>query len=153
MRYYHPAPGILGPTLSYFIQEALWRLKRPLSIPAHSRRLVPFFPGPSEWETCSLSPGQPPAPIRLPGVLDTDIRSQVRSCLETIKAILEGAGTSLENVVSVTAYLKDPSLFSGYNEEYMKFFPTDPPARTTVQANLMRPELLVEITSTAVIPS
>ncbi len=96
--------------------------------------------------------GTTPGPNPATGVLDTDIRSQVRSCLETIKAILEGAGTSLENVVSVTAYLKDPSLFSGYNEEYMKFFPTDPPARTTVQANLMRPELLVEITSTAVIP-
>ncbi len=86
------------------------------------------------------------------GKLDPDIRAQVRSCLETIKAVLEEAGTSLSNVVSVTTHLKDPALFSAYNEEYLKFFPKDPPARTTVQAELMRPDMLVEITAIAVVP-
>lgn len=97
--------------------------------------------------------GTPASPNPATGRLDPDIRAQVRSCLETIKLILEEAGTSLSNVVSVTTYLKDPSLFAAYNEEYRKFFPTDPPTRTTVQANLMRPEMLVEITSVAVVPS
>ena len=87
------------------------------------------------------------------GKLDEDIQGQVRSCLETIATILKEAGTSLSNVVSVTSYLKDPSLFAAYNEEYCKFFPTDPPTRTTVKAELMRPEMLVEITSIAVMPS
>ena len=85
------------------------------------------------------------------GTFDPDIRAQVRSCLETIQVVLQEAGTSLGNVVSVTAYLTDTGLFEEYNDEYKKFFPGDPPARTTVQAALMRPGLLVEITSIAVV--
>ncbi len=85
------------------------------------------------------------------GAFDPDIGLQVRSCLETIKEILEAAGSSLSNVVAVTSYLKNASLFAGYNEEYRKFFPTDPPTRTTLQAELMRPDMLVEITATAFI--
>ena len=96
--------------------------------------------------------GTPASPNPATGRLDPDIRSQVRNCLETIKVILEEAGTSLSNVVSVTTYLKDLGLFAAYNEEYRKFFSTDPPTRTTVQANLMRPEMLVEITSVAAMP-
>jgi 2-iminobutanoate/2-iminopropanoate deaminase len=97
--------------------------------------------------------GTPAGPNPATGKLDPDIRAQVRNCLETIKTILEEAGTSLSNVVAVTTYLKDPSLFAAFNEEYRKYFPTDPPTRTTVQANLMRPEMLVEISSIAVVPS
>ena len=95
--------------------------------------------------------GTPAGPNPATGKLDPDIRAQVRNCLETIQVILLEAGTSLSNVVSITTYLKDPSLFADYNEEYRKFFPTDPPTRTTVQAELMRPEMLVEITSIAAV--
>ena len=85
------------------------------------------------------------------GVYDPDIRTQVRKTLETIKGALEAAGSSLADVVSVTTHLRDRSDFADYNDEYRKFFPTDPPARTTVQAALIPPDCLVEITSTAVI--
>ena len=87
------------------------------------------------------------------GTYDPDIRSQVRSCLENIGKVLEEGGTSFSNVVSVITHLKDKSMFADYNDEYRKFFPTDPPARTTVETELIRPELLIEITSIAVIPS
>jgi 2-iminobutanoate/2-iminopropanoate deaminase len=94
------------------------------------------------------TPGNDPAT----GAPSPDIQAQVRSCLETIQIILEEAGTSLSNVVSVTTYLKDRALFAAYNEEYRKFFPADPPSRTTVQAEMMRAELLVEIACVAVVP-
>jgi 2-iminobutanoate/2-iminopropanoate deaminase len=97
--------------------------------------------------------GTPANPNPATGKLDPDIRAQVRNCFESIDRILKAAGTSLSNVVAVTTYLKDASLFAAYNEEYRKFFPTDPPTRTTVQAALMLPEMLVEITATAVVPS
>ena len=97
--------------------------------------------------------GTPASPDPATGKLDPDVRAQVRNCLETIQVILQEAGTSLSNVVSVTSYLKDPSLFAAYNEEYRKFFPTDPPTRTTLQAELMRPEMLVEITTIAMVES
>ena len=84
------------------------------------------------------------------GTWDPDIRAQVRGCLEVIQTILKEAGTSLSNVVSVTTYLKDARYFEAYNEEYRKFFPTDPPTRTTVETKLMHPDMLIEIACIAV---
>ncbi|MBI4199081.1 MAG: RidA family protein [Chloroflexi bacterium] len=86
------------------------------------------------------------------GQWEPDIRAQVRSCLENIRTILEEGGTSLGHVVSVTSYLKDRRFFDAYNGVYREFFPADPPARTTVQAELMRPEILVEISCIAAVP-
>jgi 2-iminobutanoate/2-iminopropanoate deaminase len=84
--------------------------------------------------------------------LGKDIREQTRNVLERIKAILEAAGTSLDNVLTVTAYLTKREDVAPYNEEYAKYFATDKPARTTVQVMLNAPEMLVEITVTACIP-
>ena len=96
--------------------------------------------------------GTPAGPNPATGKVDPDIRAQVRSALEIIKTILEESGTSLDNVVAVTTYLKNTGDFASYNDEYRKYFPKDPPTRTTVRAEMMRPELLVEITATAVMP-
>ena len=81
-----------------------------------------------------------------------DVRQQTRNALERIKLILEAAGTSLENVLSVTTHLTKREDLAAYNEEYAKYFPINKPARTTVEVMLNSPELLVEITVTAGIP-
>ena len=81
-----------------------------------------------------------------------DIREQVRRSLETIQVALESAGTALEHVLSVTAYLKFVEDFAPYNEVYRSFFPVDFPTRTTVRADLMHPAMLVEISCIAGIP-
>ena len=86
------------------------------------------------------------------GELGKDIREQTRNVLERIKVILEAAGTSLDNVLTVTTHLTKREDLAAYNEEYGKYFPTNKPARTTVEVMLNRPELLVEITVTACIP-
>jgi 2-iminobutanoate/2-iminopropanoate deaminase len=86
------------------------------------------------------------------GELGKDVREQTRNVLERIKMILEAAGTSLENVLTVTTHLTKREDLVAYNEEYGKYFPTNKPARTTVEVMLNRPELLVEITVTACIP-
>jgi len=57
------------------------------------------------------------------------IQEQTRQCLKNIAAILESAGSSLEKVVSVTVVLADEQDFPGMNEEYLKWFPSNPPAR------------------------
>ena len=57
------------------------------------------------------------------------IQEHTRQCLRNIEAILTAAGSSLEKVVSATFILGDESDFSGMNEEWGKWFPTDPPAR------------------------
>ena len=86
------------------------------------------------------------------GEVGRDIREQTRNALERIKLILVAAGTSLDNVLTVTTHLTKREDLAAYNEEYAKYFPTNKPARTTVEVMLNAPELLVEITVTACIP-
>jgi 2-iminobutanoate/2-iminopropanoate deaminase len=86
------------------------------------------------------------------GEVGRDIREQTRYVLERIKLILEATGTSMENVLTVTTHLTKREDLAAYNEEYAKYFPTNKPARTTVEVMLNSPELLVEITVTAGIP-
>ena len=86
------------------------------------------------------------------GEVGRDIREQTRNVLERVKVILEAAGTSLDNVLTVTTHLTKREDLAAYNEEYGKYFPTNKPARTTVEVMLNASELLVEITVTACIP-
>jgi 2-iminobutanoate/2-iminopropanoate deaminase len=86
------------------------------------------------------------------GEVGRDVREQTRFALERVKTILETAGTSLDNVLTVMTHLTRREDLAAYNEEYAKFFPTNKPARTTVEVMLNAPELLVEITVTACIP-
>jgi 2-iminobutanoate/2-iminopropanoate deaminase len=86
------------------------------------------------------------------GEIGRDIREQTHNVLERIKRILEAAGTSLDNVLTVTTHLTKREDLAAYNAEYARYFPTDKPARTTVGVMLNSPELLVEITATACIP-
>ena len=72
--------------------------------------------------------------------------------IELIKAILAAAGTSLDNVLTATTHLTKREDLVAYNEEYGRYFPTNKPARTTVEVMLNSPDLLVEITVTACIP-
>ena len=86
------------------------------------------------------------------GALGPDVRAQTRNVLDRITLILAAAGTSLDNVLTVTTHLTTREDLAAYNEEYAKYFPTNKPARTTVEVMLNAPELLVEITVTACIP-
>jgi len=62
-------------------------------------------------------------------IVGDTIQEQTGQCLRNISAILEAAGTSLDRVVSVTVILHEESDFAGMNEEWLKWFPVDPPAR------------------------
>jgi 2-iminobutanoate/2-iminopropanoate deaminase len=86
------------------------------------------------------------------GEVGRDVSEQTRFAIERIKLILETAGTSLDNILTVLTHLTQRENLAAYNEEYGKFFPTNKPARTTVEARLNFPELLVEITVTACVP-
>jgi 2-iminobutanoate/2-iminopropanoate deaminase len=85
-------------------------------------------------------------------VVEGDIRAQTRQTLENIEAILRAAGTSLAHAVECLCLLSDIGDFGAFNEVYKGFFPKDPPARTTVQAVLPRPGLMVEIRAVAAMP-
>src|SRR5215207_9855705 len=68
---------------------------------------------------------------------------QVRQTLQNVQTILEAAGSGLNNVVKVNAYVTDLTRFAEFNEVYGEFFRHDPPARTTVGASLLG--FLVEV--------
>lgn len=59
----------------------------------------------------------------------TTIQEQTRQCLTNIAAILAEAGSSIDKLVSVTVILADEDDFSGMNEEWLRWFPANPPAR------------------------
>jgi 2-aminomuconate deaminase len=87
------------------------------------------------------------------GTTRLDIRAQTRAVIENIRDILKTAGTQLNDVVEITAYLVNMNDFAGYNEVYGEFFGYDGPARTTVAVHqLPHPHLLIEITARAYKP-
>ena len=79
------------------------------------------------------------------------IQEQTRQALLNCASILRAAGGTLENVVEVHVLLARPGDFSGLNEEYTKFFPTDPPARSVGKLGVEIPNVLVSIKLTAVV--
>ena len=73
------------------------------------------------------------------------IEPQIRLCLENMKRVLEAAGASLDDVVKVTVFLRNEEDFSKMNEIYQGYFPKDKPARSTVVAGLVLPNMLIEM--------
>ena len=79
-----------------------------------------------------------------------DIKAQTKRVLDNLSRVLKAGGSRIENVVSSSVYLKRASDFAAMNEVYRGYWPKDPPARTTVVANLAMPDALVEISMVAV---
>ena len=79
----------------------------------------------------------------------TSIQEQTRQCLCNIQAILEAAGSSLDKLVSVTVVLADEDDFSGMNEEWLRWFPSDPPARQGAKLPARIPGLKISIAAIA----
>jgi 2-iminobutanoate/2-iminopropanoate deaminase len=78
-------------------------------------------------------------------IVGATIQEQTRQCLENVSAILIAAGTSLERVVSATVILLEESDFAGMNEEWVKWFPANPPARQGARLPVRIPGLKVSI--------
>ena len=89
--------------------------------------------------------GQGPFDPATGKVIGATIQEQTRQCLTNVKTILEAAGSSLDKVVSATFILRDPEDFAGMNEEWARWFPTDPPARQGAKLPLDMPGLRISI--------
>jgi len=79
----------------------------------------------------------------------TTVQEQTRQCLANIAAILEAAGSSMDKIVSVTIVLADEDDFPGMNEEYLRWFPSHPPARQGAKLPARIPGLKVSIAAIA----
>ena len=80
-----------------------------------------------------------------------DVRIQTKRVMENIKAILEGAGSSLDRVVKTTVFLRDLNDFGAMNEIYGSYFQEDPPARSTFQVAKLPRDGAVEIEAVALV--
>ena len=81
-----------------------------------------------------------------------DIRHETRLVLSNIQKILEGSGSSMADVVKCSVFLSDANDFAAMNEVYAEFFGEQKPARTTVEAKFVLPEMKVEIDAVAYRP-
>jgi 2-iminobutanoate/2-iminopropanoate deaminase len=93
-----------------------------------------------DYVFCAGQVGRNPAT----GEMSTTIEEQTRQVLLNLQSILKAAGASLDNAVKTTVFMADMNEFSRMNAEYTKFFPRDPPARSTVGVT-MAPGIKVEI--------
>lgn len=77
------------------------------------------------------------------------IREQMRQSLRNCAAVLEAAGGTLDDAAQVTVLLADPADFGAMNDEYMKVFAVDPPARAVAKLGVELPGLRVSVMMTA----
>lgn len=77
------------------------------------------------------------------------IQEQTRQALTNCEAVLSAAGAALDDVVEVGVLLTNPTDFTGMNEEYATWFPTDPPTRYVAKLGVEIPGVLVSIRMTA----
>jgi 2-iminobutanoate/2-iminopropanoate deaminase len=110
------APGAVGPYSQAVIANGF----------VYTAGQIPLIPGESK-------------------IVEGDIQAQTRQVLENLQAVLEGAGTTLANVVKTTVFLKDMNDFAKMNEVYAQFFPENPPARSTVEVARLPRDVMVEI--------
>lgn len=89
--------------------------------------------------------GQIPVDSNTMEVVSEDFSVQVRCVLENLKAILEAAGSSLDNAIKTTVYLTDMSRFQEMNEIYKEYFAKEPPARTCVAVKELPRNSKIEI--------
>lgn len=89
--------------------------------------------------------GQIPLDPATGQIVEGDIGAQSERVLENLKAVLAACGSSVECVVKTTVFLADMSDFPKMNEVYTRYFPVNPPARSTVQAARLPRDVRVEI--------
>jgi 2-iminobutanoate/2-iminopropanoate deaminase len=80
-----------------------------------------------------------------------DIRQQTQRVLANLKGILESQKLGMEDVVKVTIFLKDMGNFSQVNEVYATYFPSSPPARSTVEVARLARDANIEIEAIAIL--
>ena len=80
-----------------------------------------------------------------------DIVLQTRQALTNLKTILEEAGSDLEHVIKTLVFVSDINEFDKFNDEYKKFFPNNPPARSTLEVGKFKGGMVVEIEAVAVV--
>jgi 2-iminobutanoate/2-iminopropanoate deaminase len=94
--------------------------------------------------------GQIPLDAASGQVVPGDVAAQAQKVMENVEAVLKAGGASFDRVVKTTIFLKSMNDFPRVNEVYGKYFPSNPPARSTVEVARLPKDVLVEIEAIAV---
>jgi 2-iminobutanoate/2-iminopropanoate deaminase len=94
--------------------------------------------------------GQIPLDPATGQIVDGDIAAQTTRVMENLKAVLEACGSSLEQVLKTTVFVKDMADFPKMNEVYGRYFTANPPARATVEVARLPRDVRVEIECVAI---
>ena len=111
----------------------------------------PYSQGIVAGGTFIFTAGQLPMDPDTGEIVGNDISSQTKYALENVKAVIEAAGSSLQNVVKVTVFLQNMDDFAGMNEVYQQCFIESPPARSAVEVSRVPKGALVEIEAVALV--
>ena len=125
------------------MRETVSTDKAPKAIGPYSQAVI--------WNGIAYLSGQIPLNPVNNQLLEGDIAAQTERVLENLKAVLEACGASLESVLKTTVFLKDMGDFPKMNEVYSRYFATNPPARSTVQAARLPRDVSVEIDAIAAV--
>ncbi len=95
--------------------------------------------------------GQIPLDPTTGQLVEGDITAQTEQVLENISAVLEAAGSSRDQVLKTTVFLKSMTDFPAMNQVYARYFQSNPPARSTVEAARLPKDVQIEIDCIAVV--
>ncbi len=95
--------------------------------------------------------GQIPLDPTTMSLVEGDITAQTEQVMRNLAAVLRAGGSSFEQVLKTTCFLADLNDFPAFNEVYGRFFPNDPPARSTVQVARLPLGSLVEVECVALV--
>jgi 2-iminobutanoate/2-iminopropanoate deaminase len=95
--------------------------------------------------------GQIPLDPKTGELVKGDIRQQTQQVLKNIKGVLESQKLGMDNVVKMTIFLRDMGNFNQVNEVYATYFPSSPPARSTVGVAKLPKDANIEIEAVALV--
>jgi 2-iminobutanoate/2-iminopropanoate deaminase len=96
--------------------------------------------------------GQVPIDPATGALIEGSIGDQTRRCLDNLAIVAAAAGASLEDAVRMGIFVTDISVFGEVNEAYGTYFPTDPPARSTIGVAALPLGAQVEIEAVLALP-
>ena len=104
----------------------------------------------TSFETLVFLSGQIPLDAQTMEIIEGGVQEQTRKVMENLKAVLEEANSSFDNVLKTTCYLSDMDNFVAFNEIYAEYFGAeDAPARATVAVKTLPKNVLVEVDAIA----
>ncbi|MTI80866.1 MAG: RidA family protein [Firmicutes bacterium] len=89
--------------------------------------------------------GQIPIDPTTGNIVEGDVQTQTKQCMNNLKAICEEVGATLKDVVKTSIFVKDMNQFAKVNETYGEFFTEEPPARACVEVSCLPKNVSVEI--------